>query len=157
SHLGALPFIRRPAWHCAARRSLAGGRIMARFLVAVAVVVAVGATARAGGPPPGYVVVDKVTVGASGGPERGTIHGSFSRLKGGPGYQYGKPAAGFVRRALDEKKAAECRAEWTEWAKAAGTGKPVAVGMCGEAGTLLAAKIHRPGDTAAGPDATYTP
>ncbi len=130
---------------------------MARFLMAAAVVFVVGAMARAGGPPPVYVVVDKVTVEASGGPERVTIHGSFVRLKGGPGYQYGAPAEGFVCLALDEAKASECRAEWKEWAKAAGTGKVVAVGMCGEAGTLLAAKIHRPGDKAAGPDGTYAP
>src|SRR5262245_1966878 len=121
---------------------------MARFLVAVAAVVVLGATARAGGPPPVYVVVAKVTVDTSGGPERVTIRGSFVRLTGGPKYEYGKPAEGFVCLGLDEKKAAECRAEWKEWAKAAGSGKVVAVGMCGEAGTLLTAKIHLAGDTA---------
>ena len=130
---------------------------MARFLVAAAAVVVVGAAARAGGPPPVYVVVDTVTVEASGGPERVTIQGSFIRLTGGPGYRYGKPVRGFVRLALDETKASECRAEWKEWAKAAGTGKVVAVGMCGEAGTLLTATIHDAGDGAAGPDGTYTP
>jgi hypothetical protein len=130
---------------------------MTRFLMVAVAAALVGAVAQAGGPPPVYVVVDEVTVSTSGGPERVTIRGSFVRLKEGPGYQYGKPVYGFVSLGLDEKKAAECRAEWKEWAKAAGTGKVVAVGSCGEAGSLLTVKIHEPGDKAAGPDATYTP
>jgi hypothetical protein len=130
---------------------------MTRFLMAVAAAVVIPAMAHAGGPPPMYVVVDDVAVSTTGGPERVTIRGSFIRLKEGPGYEYGKPVRGFVCLSLDAKKAAECRAEWKEWAKAAGTGKVLAVGMCGEGGNLLTVKIHEPGDKAAGPDATYTP
>src|SRR5262245_65656966 len=130
---------------------------MTRFLMAVGAAAGLGATAIAGGPPPVYVVADEVKVETTGGPERVTIRGSFIRLSDVRKYEYGKPAQGFVCFTLDEKKAAECRAEWTEWAKAAGTGKVVAVGMCGEAGAMLTAKIHEPGDKATGPDGAYTP
>jgi hypothetical protein len=104
-----------------------------------------------------FVVVDKVTVESAGGPERVTIRGSFIRVKDGTEYEYGRPVEGYVCLALDPKKAAACRTEWEKWSKAAGTGKAVAVGSCGEAGALLTAKIHEPGEKAAGPDATYTP
>ena len=50
---------------------------MTRFLMAVAAAVVGVGTACAGGPPPVYVVADKVTVEA----DRVTIHGSFIRLK----------------------------------------------------------------------------
>jgi hypothetical protein len=130
---------------------------MTRYLVAIAATVGLGATAQAGGPPPMYVVVDDVVVATSGGPERVTIRGSFVRLKEGPGYEYGKPVQGFVCLSLNELKAEECRTEWKEWAKATGTGKVVAVGMCDEGGKLLTVKIHEAGDKSAVPDATYTP
>jgi hypothetical protein len=130
---------------------------MTRFLMAAVVVGTVGATALAGGPPPVYVVADDVKVETAGGPERVTIRGSFIRLADVRKYEYGKPFQGFVVLKLDETKANECRAEWKEWAKAAGTGKVVAVGTCGEAGTMLTVKIHEPGDKATGPDGTYTP
>ena len=129
---------------------------MKRFLMTVAAVVAVGAAAEAGGPPPVYVVVDQVTVDSAGGPERVTIRGSFIRLKDRTEYEYGQPVEGYVCLAIDPKKAADCRAEWAKWAKAAGTGKAVAVGACGDAGSLLTVTIHKPGERATGADATYT-
>lgn len=130
---------------------------MTRFLMTLAVVAVVGATARAGGPPPVYVVVDEVTTEASAGGERITIRGSFTRVKAGPGYEYTPPVRGFVRLSLDKAKEAACRAEWAAWAKAAGTGKVVAVGLCSQAGALLTADVHKPGDRPAGPDPVYTP
>jgi hypothetical protein len=129
---------------------------MTRFLVALSAAVVLGATAQAGGPPPMYVVVDKVTVESSGGPERITIRGSFIRLNDREEYKYGKPVEGFVCLSLDEKKAAECRAEWKRWAQAAGTGKAVAIGICGEGGAMLKVTIRGPAEKATGPDATYT-
>jgi hypothetical protein len=129
---------------------------MTRFLMTVAATVGLGATVLAGGPPPMYVVVDDVKIETAGGPERVTIRGSFIRLADVQKYEYGKPVQGFVILSLDEKKAAESRAEWKEWEKAAATGKVVAVGMCGDAGTMLTVKIHEPADKATGPDATYT-
>src|SRR5262245_53203762 len=98
---------------------------MTRFLMAVVAMAVFGTVTEAGGPPPMYVVVDEVTLATSGGIERVTIRGSFIRVKDGPDYNYGKPVKGFVCLSLDEKKAADCRAEWKKWAKAAGTGKAV--------------------------------
>src|SRR5688500_3169912 len=129
---------------------------MARFLTTIVAATVLGATARGGGPPPVFVVVDKMTVESSDGPERITIRGSFIRLTDRSEHTYGKPVEGFVCLRLDETKAAECRAEWKQWAKAAGTGKAVAVGACGEAGAMLKVTIHGPGEKAARPDATYT-
>ncbi|MBX9627358.1 MAG: hypothetical protein K2X82_26380 [Gemmataceae bacterium] len=127
---------------------------MTRFLVAAAVAVGVGAgAARAGGPPPVYVVVDRVEATA----DAVTIHGAFVRLKAGPRYEYGRPVEGFVTLALDEAKADACRAEWKKWRQAAGTGRAVAVGMCGAGGALLKVAIHKPGDKPGAADATYTP
>ena len=130
---------------------------MNRFLIAVAAAVALASQVHAGGPPPMYVVVDEVTIATSGGVERVTIRGSFIRVKDRPEHEYGKPLKGFVCLSLDEKKAAECRAEWKKWAKATGTGKAVAVGICSEGGAMLTVKIHEPGDKSTGPDAIYTP
>ena len=129
---------------------------MARFLTAIVVATVVGAAAQAGGPPPVYVVVDQVTVESSDGPERITIRGSFIRLNDREEYKYGRPVEGFVCLWLDDSKAAECRAEWKQWAKAAGTGGAVAVGSCGYAGAMLKVAIHGLGVKATGPDATYT-
>jgi hypothetical protein len=127
------------------------------LMIAVAAVVALGATAWAGGPPPVYVVVDKVTTEpGAGAPERITIHGSFVRLENVPDYTYGKPVQGCVYLSLEAGKEAECRAEWAKWQQAAGTGKAVAVGSCGRAGSLLSAKIHKPGERAGKPDAAYS-
>lgn len=132
---------------------------MARYLAAVAVLVAAVGAARAGGPPPVYVVPETVTVSPAEGklPERVTIRGSFVRqekeLRGG----YGKPVAGVVCLGLDEKKADACRAEWKEWAKAAGTGRSVSVGSCGYGAAFLKVAIHKPGEAVTAPDATYIP
>ncbi|HUR55620.1 MAG TPA: hypothetical protein VMZ71_15900 [Gemmataceae bacterium] len=129
---------------------------MTRFMLAVAAVVCAVGTAWAGGPPPMYVVADKVTIDTAA-PERVTITGTFIRLKEGPGRDYGAPVEGSITLALDEAKAAECRAEWKKWEKAAGTGRAVAVGMCELGGSLLTAKITKPGDTAPAEKVVYTP
>lgn len=131
---------------------------MARLLMTVvAVSVAVGSTAYAGGPPPMYVVVEKVVLEPSAGSaERITIKGSFIRQKE-RGTDYGKPVEGYVSFSLDKDRASPCRTEWRKWEKTAGTGKVVAVGMCGVAGSFLTAKIHESGERAAAPDTAYTP
>jgi hypothetical protein len=90
-------------------------------------------------------------------PDRIKIQGSFVRLENAEKYKYGKPVEGYVYLSLGEGKVAESRAEWAKWQKAAGTGKVVAVGSCGEAGTLLTATIRKPDEPAAKPDAAYTP
>src|SRR5205823_12915991 len=102
---------------------------MSRYLMVAAAVVAFVATARAGGPPPVYVVVDKVVLEPSAdAPERIKIEGCFMRPTNADRYEYGKPVEGFVYLSLDRSKEKETRAEWAKWQKAAGTGKAVAVG-----------------------------
>ena len=131
---------------------------MTRNLMIAAALVGFAATARAGGPPPVYVVVDKVTLEpTAGAPERIKIEGCFVRLEDRTGYKYGKPVEGYVYLSMDTAKAAECRAEWAKWQQAAGTGKAVSVGSCGEAGSFLTVKVHKPGEAADRPDAAYTP
>jgi hypothetical protein len=131
---------------------------MTRYLMTAAAVVGLVAAARAGGPPPVYVVVDKVTLEPSAdAPERIKIRGSFVRVKDVRSYEYGKPAEGYVYLGLGAGKEAETRAEWEKWRKAAGTGKVVAVGSCGEAGSLLTVTIRKSDERPARPDATYTP
>src|SRR5688500_13053339 len=114
---------------------------MTRYLMIVlATGVGFAAAARGGGPPPGYGVVDKVVLEpADGTPDRIQIRGSFVRLDDVQAYKYGKPVEGYVYLSLAAGKEAESRAEWEKWRKAAGTGKVVAVGSCGEAGALLTA------------------
>jgi hypothetical protein len=128
---------------------------MTRWLFTLLTAAAGFAAAQAGGPPPVYVVVDKVTLEPSAdAPDRIKIHGTFVRLADVHKYEYGKPVEGYVYLDLGEN-AAKARAEWEAWKKAAGTGKVVAVGSCGEAGTFLSAPIHKPTDRAAKPDAAY--
>ncbi len=130
---------------------------MARYLLVAVAVVAFGATARAGGPPPMYVVVDKVVLEPSAdAPERIRIEGAFVRLENLARHEYGKPVEGFVYLGLEPGKEKECRAEWATWQKAAGTGKAVSVGSCGEAGVFLTVKIRKPGERVEKPDAAYS-
>jgi len=126
-------------------------------MLTLGAVVAGFALAQAGGPPPVYVVVDKVVLEPSGGaPERIKIHGCFVRLADTKKYEYGKPVEGYVYLSLGGD-AATARAEWETWRKAAGTGKVVAVGLCSQAGALLTVSIHKPDERVAKPDAGYTP
>ena len=133
---------------------------MSRYLLAAVAVVGFTGAALGGGPPPVYVVVDKVTLEPSADPdaaERIKIEGSFVRLANTGRYEYGKPAAGYVYLSLDPAKAKESKEEWAKWQKAAGTGKVVAVGSCGNAGSLLTVTIRKPGERADKPDAVYKP
>lgn len=130
---------------------------MTRYLLAAVAVVVFGSVARAGGPPPVYVVVTKVVLEPSASaPERIRIEGSFVRLESRTDYTYGKPVEGFVYLDIATGKEAECRAEWAKWESAAGTGKAVAVGSCGDGGCFLKATIHKPGEKVEKPDAAYT-
>jgi hypothetical protein len=119
---------------------------------------AIAASARAGGPPPVYVVVDKVVLEPKGdAPDRIQIWGSFTRIENRSYDHYSKPAYGYVYLSIDGAKEAECRAEWAKWQQAAGTGKAVAVGSCGEAGAFLKVAIHKPEEKQSKPDAVYVP
>lgn len=128
---------------------------MMRYLMVAVALVVFGTAAWAGGPPPVYVVVDKVTLEPSESPNRIRIEGCFVRLEKGERSGYGKPVEGYVDLSIQPGKEAECRAEWAKWQKAAGTGKAVAVGSCGDGGALLSVKIRKSGETSDKPDAVY--
>lgn len=130
---------------------------MTRFLLAVAAVTVGFAAARAGGPPPVYVLVDEVVVEPSkGDPERVTIRGVFARLKEGKGAEYTAPVEGSVHFTLNKDKSGDQEKELKQWAKAAGTGRVVPVGMCGDAGSFLDVKIRKADERPKAADATYT-
>ena len=95
---------------------------MTRYLMTVlAAAVGFGAAAQAGGPPPVYVVVDKVTLEPSAdAPERIKIWGSFVRVENVDSYEYGRPVEGYVYLGLGGGGEVESRAEWERWRKAAG-------------------------------------
>jgi hypothetical protein len=141
---------------------------MGRYLAVAVSALAFGSGAWAGGPPPVYVVVDKVVLEPNAdAPERIRIEGCFLRQsddrlremkeKGLPWENtYGKPVEGYVYLSIEPGKEKECRAEWAKWQKAAGTGKTVAVGSCVLGGSLLTVKIRKPNENTTRPDAVYT-
>jgi len=141
---------------------------MARYLAVVVLALAFGSGAWAGGPPPVYVVVDKVVLEPSAdAPERIRIEGCFVRQtdetlremkeKGLPWDRtYSKPVEGYVYLSIEPGKEKECRAEWAKWQKAAGTGKVVSVGACVMGGSLRTVKIRKLDEKTTRPDAVYT-
>lgn len=131
------------------------------LLTAVAFVVAT-TLVHAGGPPPMYVVVDKVVL------EPGTkipgwvqIHGSFTRLERTKDKQaketegFSKPSKGYLFLSLPADMNDEMRKELKEWQAAAGTGKAVAVGSCHEASPMLECAIRIHQETVTRPDAQF--
>src|SRR5262249_9480488 len=148
--------------------NLRGGIVMARYLAVAVLALAFGSGAWAGGPPPVYVVVDKVVLEPNAdAPERLRIEGCFVRQteellrelkeKGLPWEKtYGKPVEGYVYMSIEPGKEKECRDEWAKWQKAAGTGKVVAVGACVMAGSLRDVKIRKLDQKTTRPDAVYT-
>ena len=141
---------------------------MTRYVAVAVLLLAFGSGVWAGGPPPVFVVVDKVVLEPSAdAPERIRIEGCFVRQteerlremreKGIPWEStYGKPVEGYVYMSIEPGKEKECRAEWAKWQKAAGTGKTVAVGACVVGGSLLTVKIRKPDEKTTRPDAVYT-
>jgi hypothetical protein len=141
---------------------------MARYLAVAVLALALGSRVWAGGPPPVYVVVDKVVLEPNANaPERIRIEGCFVRQTeellremketGLPWAKtYGKPVEGYVYLSIEPGKEKECRAVWAEWQKAAGTGKVVAVGACTVGGSLQTVKIRKLDEKTTRPDAVYT-
>jgi len=138
---------------------------MARHLAIAVLALAFSSRAWAGGPPPVYVVVDKVVLEPNADtPERIRIEGCFVRQteellrERGKGWAstFGKPVEGYVYMSIEPGKEKECRAEWTKWQKAAGTGKVVTVGACVIGGSLQDVKIRKLDEKTTQPDAVYT-
>jgi len=90
------------------------------------------------------------------------IWGSFTRYEksidkaGKEVYAYSKPVYGYVYLSLPAQTDKKLQDELQDWEKAAGTGKAVAVGSCGDAGCLLKCPIRQPKDTVEKPDMNYT-
>jgi hypothetical protein len=130
---------------------------MLRTCLALAVFCTFAMTAMAGGPPVMYAVVDKVVLSPNAeAPDRIQIWGSFTRGSPEKPYEFGRPVYGYLNLSIDPKQEKLCRTEWAKWQKAAGTGKAVTVGHCGEAGNFLKAKIYKPDEKAEKPDQVYS-
>ena len=110
---------------------------MRKMMCAAIIAAMTAATAFAGGPPPMYVVVDKVeTTQCKGSLSSIRIWGAFTRLENERGEKYARPIRGYIEFGYGSD------ADAPKWQKAAGTGKVVAVGSCHDAGAFLTAPIH---------------
>lgn len=138
-----------------------------RMQLALAVLVLLGTVSSAcatGGPPPMYVVVDKVVLQPHTlNPQWVQIWGCITRCKittnsaGQETECYSQPTYGYLYLKIDANNQEKTMAEIEQWRRAAGTGKAVALGACLEAGSFLKCTIHKPSETATMPDASYTP
>ncbi len=114
-----------------------------------AIVVSMTAAAFAGGPPPMYVVVDKVeTTQCKGSLSSIRIWGTFTRIENARSDKFTKPVRGYIEFGYGSD------ADAPKWKKAAGTGKVVMVGSCHEAGAFLTVPI-RTSDKDARPETPY--
>lgn len=138
--------------------------MLTRGLLSALLLMGAASFANAGGPPPMYVVVHKV-VEEPGKRVPGWIQiwGSFTRLekvakgKTDTEWVYSKPVYGYVYLSVADAGDRKFQEDLQDWKQAAGTGKPVAVGACGEGGSLLKCKIHFAEETVAKADLAYTP
>ncbi len=103
---------------------------MRKVCVAVVAALAVGAAAARASDPVGvYAVIDKVVLEpSSGAPERAQVWGAFSVAKKNTRDDYDGPTRGYVYFALVAGKERQCRAEWADMQKVAGTGECIAFG-----------------------------
>lgn len=135
----------------------------AKWILAALFVISSSTLAYAGGPPPMYVVVDKVVIE----PEKRVpgwiqIWGTFTRTErsvdkaGNASMVFTKPVYGYVYLSLPKNHDSKLIEELKDWEKAAGSGKAVAVGSCGDAGSMLKVPIRLPNETINQPDAIYT-
>jgi hypothetical protein len=97
------------------------------WLAAVAAVLLVGTAARASGPLAFIACIDKVVPDSGDAPTKVQVWGSFAvALEEGRGHA--PPVYGVLYYAAEAGKENECRREWAEMGKAAGTGTPVGWG-----------------------------
>jgi hypothetical protein len=89
-----------------------------------AALLTVGA-ARASGPLAVFGVIDKVVVEPNAEPTRVLLWGTFvtATTRPGEGLSYGKPAFGFLYYAIVPGEEDQCRREWSDMQKHAGTGE----------------------------------
>jgi len=126
------------------------------ILVALLVLLCWATPVWAGGPPPMYVLVEKVVLEPSDqAPERIQIWGCFIRTKGPLKEEFTAPVYGFLYLAIAAGKEQQCREQWALWQKAAGSGKVVPVGCCLDADNFLTLPIRKPDERPQRPDGTY--
>ncbi|HLJ96626.1 MAG TPA: hypothetical protein VKU02_25865 [Gemmataceae bacterium] len=105
---------------------------MKRMICFAGLVVALAGNqeARAGGPPPVYVALDKVVFEPNEEtPTRIQIWGSFSLQEGN---SYGPPQRGYLYYAAPRGAEEECRKEWAVLKKMAKKERLISFGICGE-------------------------
>jgi hypothetical protein len=135
-----------------------------RWILLALLVLGVTSEVQAGGPPPMYVTVDKVVLepGVKS-PRWVQIWGCITRSErsvdstGQARDKFSQPTYGYLFLSLPSNEQNKVQTELEDWKKAAGAGKAVAVGICGEAGSFLKCAIHQPPEKASEPDASYTP
>jgi hypothetical protein len=99
------------------------------FALALVVVLAGAAAARASDPTGIYARIDKVVLEPNAdAPERIQVWGQFMLAKGRSGDDYAQPAAGYVYYTLAPDKADQCRKAWADLKKVAGTDQCVSFG-----------------------------
>ncbi len=134
----------------------------AKWILAALFIIATSALAHAGGPPPMYVVVDKVVLE----PEKRVAHwvqiwGTFTRAErsvdkaGNASTVFSKPVYGYIYLSLPKNHDPKIMDELQDWQKAVSSGKAVAVGSCGDAGCMLKCPIHPASEKVTQPDAEY--
>ena len=104
--------------------------------------------ARAGGPPPVYMVIDKVVFEPNEqAATRIQLWGSFSLLQDGS--SYGPPVRGYLYYAAAPGKEEKCRKEWAVLKKATNKKQLVSFGICGE--PKVREHLRKPSDKVASP------
>jgi hypothetical protein len=115
----------------------------AAFLVFPAVV-------RASSPVGLYAIVDKVETDAGDGqPTKVIVHGVFIKADRSSKSGYSEPIEGYFYWAIDEEYEKECREEWAELAKLAGSGDVIATGSW----SVREQRVRPAGETPEKPDA----
>jgi hypothetical protein len=106
-------------------------------VLTLAVLLIAAALAQASDPVGIYAMIDKVVLEPSDGPaERVQVVGVFCLARNG-GDEYAAPERGFLYYALVKDKEKECRNEWADFKKVAGTGQCIAFGSrYGKKGTV---------------------
>ena len=103
--------------------------------------------ARAGGPPPVYLVIDKVVFEPTEeAPARIQIWGTFSLREGD---SYGAPQRGYLYYAAPEGAEEKCRKEWAVLKKLANKKQLISFGICGEPN--VRAHLRKPSDKVTSP------
>jgi hypothetical protein len=108
------------------------------LLAAVVGVLALGGTARASDPVGIYARIDKVVLEPKDDkPERAQVWGVFRFAVKKSNIEYSAPVHGYLYYSLAPGKADDCRREWADMKKVAGTGQVIAfTSRYGEKGTL---------------------